>query len=182
MKLPTTITLFIIALMCAPIAWAEQSATSTDDQSGEQVEPANEPTELDLPQDAAIKIKVSPIIPSNVVDRVCEPASIIVDCPGALSAEVFLVPVDSPYGGRALQPPRSLGKDSKPADGMVIPWSEKVSDQYVKLFAVVRKRAQPDKRVRSHTIDIAVSGARLKPKPAAGTPTKPVPPTNNGAP
>jgi hypothetical protein len=141
----------------------------TDPSSGNKPKP--KPTELDLPEDSTIKIRVFPLMPSNLVDRVGEPATVTVDCPGALSAEVFIVPVDAPYGGHALDRPRLIGKDIRPHDGLTVAWSEQEPDQYVKLFAVVRKRSQPDHRLRSHTIDLAMYGSRYKPAARTGTGT-----------
>jgi hypothetical protein len=164
-------TLFLaLALTTAvPTAYAQEtpgpeSAGATESSaSGEQEAPPAKPTELDLPEDASIKIRVHPLMPSNLVDRVGEPATVTVECPGAVSAEIYIVPVDAPYGGHALDRPRLIGKDVKPGDGLTVHWSDQEPDQYIKLFAVVRKRSLPDRRVRSHPLDLAMYGARYKP-------------------
>jgi hypothetical protein len=114
--------------------------------------PAPQPTELDLPVDESIKVTVEPVQVSNLVDRVMETATVSVKCPTALSAQVFVVPVDAPYGGRALEKPRLIGSDNKPADGL-------------KVFAVVRKSAAPNTPVRSRTVDFAMGGARYDAPP-----------------
>ena len=129
-------------------------------------EPSAKPTELDLLQDPTVKVEVEPVVASSVVDRVIEPGTVIVRCPDALTAEVFLVPVDAPYGGKPLDIPRSIGKGTKTANVFKIRWTSKEPDQYVKLFAVVRRKSSPERRVRSHTIDLAIGGSRYVPDSA----------------
>jgi hypothetical protein len=164
-----TLFMALVLMSAMPMAYAQEAATPESagvaeaTSASEPEKPAAKPTELDLPEDTSIKIRLHPLMPSNLVDRVGEPVTINVECPGALSAEIYLVPVDAPYGGHALDRPRLIGKDEKPADGLMVHWSDQEPDQYVKLFAVVRKRVMPERRVRSHPLDLAMYGTRYKP-------------------
>lgn len=119
------------------------------------------PTELDLSVDDRIKVKVEPFVVGSLVDRIVEPSVIVIDSPGAAEVEVFVVPVDAPYGGKAIEKPHSVGKDERSADGFKINWVAKEHDPYVKLF-VVAKRKNSQHRVRSHTLDFGMSGARFE--------------------
>ena len=76
--------------------------------------------ELTLPIDESLKVTVVPVVHTNVVDRVVDPCSVQVKAPGATQVQVFIVPVDSPYGGRATDSPRPIGTDSTPADGRLV--------------------------------------------------------------
>lgn len=127
-------------------------------------ESEKEPAAQAIPEDDSVKIKIDPVLVGNLVDRVIEPATITVIAPGALSAEVYLLPVDAPYGGKPTGKARLIGKDLTPANGFTVRWSQAEPDQYVKIFAVVHKKdaAGP---VRSHTLDIGLSGRRLRPHP-----------------
>jgi hypothetical protein len=132
------------------------------DSSQLDLEPSAEPDKPPQPklmEDATIKLRVEPILLDSVVDRVLEPAKIFVEAPGATMVDVFLVPVDAPYGGRAVGKGRLLGRDSTPRNGFIIDWVSTESHQYLKLFAVVHKNGEQS---RSRTIDIAVSGDRFK--------------------
>jgi hypothetical protein len=187
MKSAVIVALFVLGLfssMQTGSAQNEPAAVEPDGQpaptqgegkkdGGEAQTEKAKPSELDLPEDLSIKIKVDPVIPGNVVDRIGEPAKVTVECPGIVSAEVFVVGVDSPYGGRALERPRLLGRDSSSSDGFTVQWNDAEVDQYVKIFAVVTRKTQPEKRMRSHTIDLAMHGARFKPSPAQTQPARP---------
>lgn len=148
------------------------SKTDAKDDSGQlDLEPSSEPNKPPQPklmEDTSIKLRVDPVLLDSVIDRVLEPAKIFVEAPGATVVDVFLVPVDAPYGGKPLGKGRLLGRDSTPRDGFVIDWSSSEPHQYLKLFAVVHKNGEQS---RSRTIDIAVSGDRFKVKSLAD-PTK----------
>lgn len=145
-----------------PATRAEHQPEAADSESATVPMP---PTELDFPLDEKIKVKVEPFIPGSLVDRIVEPTTVQVECLGAAEINLFVVAVDSPYGGKALEKPRLIGKDAKPSDGFKIHWNNKEPDPYVKIFAVVRKKNGP-KRFRSHTLDFAMAGARFEPKKA----------------
>jgi hypothetical protein len=131
------------------------------------------PTELDLPVDDRVKVRVEPYVAGSVVDRISEPAAVTVQIPDCLKVEVFVVAVDAPYGGKAIEKPRLIGKDDKPADGFKVMWTGKEKTPYVKVFAVITKRAGVQRLFRSHTLDFGMAGTRLDaaagPKPAATT-------------
>src|SRR5689334_10768049 len=103
---------YALSIMCAvsitaqcckaqgPANAADTGNTSTRDPMAPAPDSAEgvkrlESTELDLPEDDSIKLKVEPLIVGSVVDRVAEPSTIAVECPGALTAEVYIVPVDA---------------------------------------------------------------------------------------
>lgn len=134
----------------------------TDDQNTvRQLPPA--PTELDYPTDEKIKVKVDPVVSNAVVDRITEPSTITVLCTGPVEeVELFVVPVDAPYGGKATDKPRAVGKDDKASDGFKITWTGKEHDPYVKLFAVVKKRGGGRARFRSRTLDFGMGGNRYE--------------------
>lgn len=127
------------------------------------------PTELDLRVDERVHVHVEPYVPGPVVDRITEPAAVTVEVPDCTRVEVFVVPVDAPYGGKAIDKPRMIGKDDKPADGFKVMWSGKEKTPYVKVFAVITKRNGVQRRFRSHTLDFGMGGARLD-APAAPKP------------
>jgi len=151
----------------------DASSAKIDSEAAKQTEPKVDSTQLDLepsgepnklPQpklmeDASIKLRVEPILLDSVVDRVLEPAKIFIEAPGATSVDVFIVPVDAPYGGKPIGKGRLLGRDNTPRNGFIVDWTSTESHQYLKLFAVVHKN---DEHSRSRTIDIAVSGDRFK--------------------
>lgn len=119
-----------------------------------------ETTEPDLPVDESIKVSITPLQVSSLVDRMMEPVTIKVRCPEAARAQLFFVAVDAPYGGKVIDKPRLIGSDLKPEDGLTVRWSDKLTAQYIKVYAVVRKKGASSD-VRSKTIDLAVGGARL---------------------
>jgi hypothetical protein len=160
--------LVILALLLGLVAAYQPDAngqpnTTTTDNQGTT---AKQPTELDLPVDDSIKVSISPVQVSHVVDHVVEPCIITVRCPEALSAQVFMVPVDAPYGGRGTDKPHLIGTDNNPKNnGFKVRWASKETSRYVKIFAVVRKRSAPLQEVRSLTVDIGIAGSRFDPQP-----------------
>jgi len=164
----------MLSLGCAAPSYAQDQPGV--DPAGRPIAPdlpaqapaqAAEPTELDLPVDQTIKIKVAPVQISSVVDHVNEPSTVTVSSAGLLNAQLFLVPVDSPYGGHALGKPRLIGTDNRAGDQLTVRWTSKEPVRYVKLFAVVHKKDAPGTAVRSRTIDIGIGPARLS-APAEG--------------
>lgn len=127
------------------------------------------PSEINLPVDDSVKVTVEPLFVSNLVDRVLEPSTVTVCCPEALSVQLFIMPVDSPYGGVALRRPKLIASDNRPSDKYTLRWTGKEQTAYVKLFAVVRKQRTPYTFVRSRTIDLALGGMRYTPPPAGET-------------
>lgn len=119
------------------------------------------PTELDLPVDESIKVKVDPIVSGPVVERVVSPTAVMVGTKNTTEVEVFVVPVDAPYGGRALEKPHSVGKDDRAVDGFKVMWTQKETAPYVKVFAVVTRKTGFPHHVRSRTFDFGMGGTRL---------------------
>jgi hypothetical protein len=139
------------------------SSSSSADTAPEKNEPPDMgPTELDYPVDEKIKVKVDPFTASPVVDRISEPCTVTVEGQNILDVEVFVVPVDGPYGGHAIDRPRSIGKDLNPAKGFTVKWTGKEQSQYVKVFAVVHKRVGIPRQVRSPSLDFGMDGARFE--------------------
>jgi hypothetical protein len=162
---PRKLLLAISAVVClCASASAQAPAGSGSADSKDAVEMP--PTELDLPVDENIKLKVEPYVASPVVDRIIEPAAVIVGSPNTSEVEIFVVPVDSPYGGKALEKPHSVGKDEKPGDGFKVMWTKKESAPYVKVFAVVTHKTGIQRLYRSHTMDFGMGGSRLETAPA----------------
>jgi hypothetical protein len=159
---------FLVVIAAAALFGAPVCAQSDGDPKAGDSQDAVEmpPTELDLPIDESIKMKVQPFISGPVVDRLIEPTTIIVGSPNTSDVEIFVVPVDAPYGGKALEKPRSVGRDEKPADGFKIIWATKESAPYVKVFAVVTHKVGIQRRYRSHTMDFGMGGNRFEAKPA----------------
>jgi hypothetical protein len=144
-------------------AGSGSSSSSSADSAPENNEPPDMgPTELDYPVDEKIKVKVDPFTSSPVVDRISEPCTVTVEGPNILDVEVFVVPVDGPYGGHAIDRPRSIGKDLNPAKGFTVKWTGKEQSQYVKVFAVVHRRVGIPRTVRSLTLDFGMAGARYE--------------------
>ena len=157
----------------APAGSQPETQTPPAEESPENPSPkpkAPKPTELDLLQDPTVKVELDPVVASSLVDRVVEATTVTVHCPDAMTAEVFIVPVDAPYGGKPLDIPRSVGKGVRSANLFKVQWASKEPDQYVKLFAVVRRKSSPERRVRSHTIDLAIGGTRFEPDTQPATP------------
>jgi hypothetical protein len=151
---------------------SQQRQNSGEKAANEESENRHQPTELDLPVDEKIKVKVEPFVPGSVVDRLVEPSTVTVECPGAQEVDLYVVPVDAPYGGKAVDRPRRIGRDDKPANGLKVDWATKEYHPYVKVFVVVRKKGFGMRR--SRTLDFGMSGARFEAKPEAA-PSQPSP-------
>jgi hypothetical protein len=140
--------------------YAQPAGGGTRDNAPPDLVPLKE---LTLPIDETLKVTVAPVIRTNVVDRVIEPCTVQVKAPGAAQVQVFVVPVDSPYGGRAVDSPRPIGTDANPADGFSVRWTGTESAKYMKVFAVAQKAGRS---VRSATVDVGIGGKRLRTAPA----------------
>src|SRR5262245_35458134 len=60
---------------------------------------------------APVEVAVAPFIPTGLGDRVVEPATVYVRAPGAGRVEVYVRPVDAPFGGTPVRPARLVGTD-----------------------------------------------------------------------
>lgn len=89
-----------------------------------------------------VTVRVEPFIPTDLGDRVVEPATIYVDAPGAKRVKVYLQPVDQPYGGELIGKRKLIGIDDDPSDGFAVPWTAEEPFDYVEIFAVAY--GQPD--------------------------------------
>jgi hypothetical protein len=185
MNVKLLLSLVLAVYMAAPCLAQERSADGDGDAeqtipepppaTDPYAQPAGGPTadnappdlvplkELTLPIDESVKVTVVPVIRTNIVDRVVEPCSVQVKAAGAAQVQVFVVPVDSPYGGRAVDSPRPIGTDANPADGFSVRWTGTESAKYMKVFAVAQKGGRS---VRSATIDVGIGGKRLRTPPA----------------
>ncbi len=89
-----------------------------------------------------VTVRVEPFIPTDLGDRVVEPATIHGDAPGAKRVKVDLQPVDQPYGGEPIGRRRLIGVDNNPSDGFAVAWAADEPFDYVEIFAVAY--GQPD--------------------------------------
>ncbi|MBY0551884.1 MAG: hypothetical protein K2W95_31660 [Candidatus Obscuribacterales bacterium] len=155
----------------------EQEQLQERKPTGNATEPevANAEEEDAGPQlevDDRIKIKVTPVVIGPVIDRVTETATVTVRAPGASKVEVYVEPVDAPYGGRTIGEPRLLGRSSD-IRCFTVNWAAPEPDKYVRVYAIAyRSPAQPP--TRSRGTDLGMGGRRLvipPPKPAAAPPS-----------
>ena len=155
-----------------PAAAGQQDPTTPVNSSppqkpaGSGIDAPEESGSRAIPEDKSVKLSIEPLLVGNLIDRVMEPATITVHAPGALRVEVYLLPVDSPYGGKPTGKARLIGQDLTPANGFKIKWAKPTSDPYVKIFAVVHKKSAPESTIRSHTIDVGLGGQLLIPRSA----------------
>lgn len=89
-----------------------------------------------------VTVRVEPFIPTDLGDRVVEPATVYVDAPGARRVKVFLQPVDQPFGGKAIGKRKLIGVDNDPSDGFAVAWAADEPFDYVEIFGVAY--GQPD--------------------------------------
>lgn len=116
--------------------------------------------------DDRIKIKIAPIVIGPVIDRVTESATVTVRAPGASKVEVYLEPVDAPYGGRTTGEPRLLGRSTN-MRCFCVNWSAPEPAKYVRVYAIAyRSQAQP---TRSRGTDLGMGGKRLAIPPKSQT-------------
>jgi hypothetical protein len=99
-------------------------------------------TSVVLAQEYYVSIRVEPIIPTDLGDRVVEPATVYVDAPGATSLEVYLQPVDAPFYGNPIGEPQLIGIDNDPSGSFSMKWNADDPYLYVELYAVAY--GQPD--------------------------------------
>lgn len=117
--------------------------------------------------DDRIKIKIAPLVIGPVIDRVTESATVTVRAPGASKVEVYVEPVDAPYGGRTTGEPRLLGRSTN-MRCFCVNWSAPEPDKYVRVYAIAyRSQAQP---TRSRGTDLGMGGKRLVIPPKPDTP------------
>lgn len=150
-----------------------ESATPAENKpsSENKTDDTTQESEPQLEVDDRIKVKISPLVIGPVIDRVTESAIVTVHAPGASRVEVYVEPVDAPYGGRKIGEPRLLGR-SADLRGFTVTWSKPESDRYVRLYAIAyRLQSQP---TRSRGTDLGIGGRRLvitpvdaKPEPGA---------------
>lgn len=132
--------------------------------------------------DQHVKIKVEPLLVGRLIDRLVGPATITVEGCDAQMGEVWLLPIDAPYGGKVTGKPIFLGRAhrverrSAGARVLVLKWHEPLSHDYVRIFAVVYPRKTPDKPVRSVSLDLAISGSMYVKPPASSPLVPPVQP------
>lgn len=89
-----------------------------------------------------VSVRVDPIFPTNLGDRVLGPVTVYVDAPGASRVEVYIQPVDQPYGGQPVGDPKLIGADDTPANGFAVAWAADERDPYVNVYAIAY--GQPD--------------------------------------
>jgi hypothetical protein len=177
------ICLLYAALLTLQPAWGQPdpstgAATGTESPRAEDGKASNAavehpqigPSEFDLQMDDAVKLRVEPVQVSNLVDRLLEPSTITVKCREALSVQIFVMPVDAPYGGVPLGRPKLVASDNHPGSAYAFRWDSKEPNPYIKIFAVVRRQRDPYAFVRSRALDFAVGGMRYAPsRPVGGS-------------
>ena len=89
-----------------------------------------------------VSVRVEPIVPTNLGDRVLGPVTVYVDAPGATRVEVYVQAVDRPYGGQPVGEPKLIGTDDTPANGFAVPWAADERDPSVNVYAIAY--GQPD--------------------------------------
>lgn len=158
-------------LQAAPLSTPEGNSESqtAERRSTGSSEPAGQPAaqgdaQPELEYDDRISVKVTPLSTGPVVDRVMEPATVIVRAPGAAGVEVYLEPVDAPYGGRSKGEPRLLGKTASynHTRGFSLAWNSGEPYRYVRLFAIAVNSS--GQMVRSRGTDLAMGGVRQLPE------------------
>lgn len=123
-----------ISLLCLLTACASPTPAPTP-----TTEPPNLPTTTPAP--LTVSVRVEPIIPADLGDRVTGPAAIYVDAPGAARVEVYVQSVDGPFSDIALGDPKLIGADDDPADGFAVPWAADEPYFAVKIMAVAYREA-----------------------------------------
>ena len=121
----------------------------------------------ELSVDERILVKVEPIVRNAVVERIVESARIKVKTPpGFLRVDIYIEPVDAPFGGKSLAVPKMLGQAFGNGN-FTLRWSSPERFEYFKIFALAHKN--PSASVfsvsagRSRAIDVAIGGNRLQP-------------------
>ncbi len=88
-----------------------------------------------------VVLRVEPVIVGDLGDRVTGPATVFVEAPGAASVEVYVQPLDAPYG-KPLTAPTLIGADIDSSDGFAVYWPADEPYDAVQLIAVAY--GQPD--------------------------------------
>lgn len=88
-------------------------------------------------------VRVEPFIPTDLGNRVVTPATVYVAAPGAAWVDVYVQPVDAPFGGRRIGTPALIGSTTTAEGTLVaVPWAADEPYPYVEVFAVAY--GQPD--------------------------------------
>ncbi len=170
------LTLMTISILLWGVLPASSDPTANPVETApiEAAQPSGEPE-----VDDRIKVRVTPVVLGPVVDRVTEATSVSVNAPaGASSVELYLEPVDAPYGGRSKGEARLLGKASsyQAVKRFTVAWNSAEPHRYVRLYALAYdSTGHPSK---SRGLDLGMGGARLLPEiepPATKPPQKPEP-------
>lgn len=172
-----------------PAIYAAEPESKPDETAGAHESAPSKPEQPDIfdfqgsgPVDAApdselvlderIRVKVEPVVRNAVVERVVESARIKVKTPpGFFRVDIFVEPVDAPFGGKSLGVPKMLGQ-AFGNGSFSYRWVSPEHYEYVKIFALAYKN--PSAAVfsvpggRSRAIDVAIGGNRLQPLPDLG--------------
>lgn len=131
--------------------------------------PSEVNTESELVLDERIRVKVEPVVRNAVVERVVEAARIRVKTPpGFFRVDIYIEPVDAPFGGKSLAEPKMLGQAFGNGN-FSLRWSSPEHYEYLKIFALAHKNPAASINSiaggRSRAIDVAVGGNRLQALP-----------------
>jgi hypothetical protein len=134
--------------------------------------PAEQNNEDDLALDDRIRVKVEPVVRNPVVERVVESARIKVKTPpGFFRVDIFIEPVDAPFGGKSLAHPKMLGQAFGNGN-FSLKWASPERYEYVKIFALAYKNPAATifstAHGRSRAVDVALGGNRLLLMPDLG--------------
>lgn len=134
--------------------------------------PVEQNNEDDLALDDRIRVKVEPVVRNPVIERVVESARIKVRTPpGFFRVDIFIEPVDAPFGGKSLAHPKMLGQAFGNGN-FTLKWASPERYEYVKIFALAYKN--PAAAIfsaahgRSRAVDVALGGNRLLLMPDMG--------------
>lgn len=124
-----------------------------------------------------IQLHVQPLLRSHVVDKVSDPTTVSIDAKEpAQRVELYLEPVDAPYGGKTVGPSRLIGKSDKSGRKFTFNWTDREPYRYVRLFALVYRNGN-DSPEQSSSLDLGMAGARrIEEPPSSGGSPPPSPP------
>ena len=143
----------LMPLICISSVLAEVTSIEAPKQA------SDESAEVEV--DERIKVRVTPLVSGPVIDRVMEPTMVTVRAPGATTVEVYLEPVDAPYGGRTTGAARLLGRSTN-SKGFNVSWSSPEPHRYVRLYALAFCGLSAP--MRSAAVDLGMGGRRLLPE------------------
>lgn len=134
--------------------------------------PTEQTNEDELALDDRIRVKVEPVVRNPVIERVVESARIKVKTPpGFFRVDIFIEPVDAPFGGKSLAHPKMLGQAFGNGN-FSLKWASPERYEYVKIFALAYRN--PGAAIfstahgRSRAVDVALGGNRLLLMPDMG--------------